>query len=436
MTDKNKSVIIDHIDARLEEKYYEVRHISGLSVYIFPKKRQSCCAILACEYGSINNKFNDAGHMVTVPDGIAHFLEHKMFEDENGISVEEKFSRLGADPNAYTKWDATAYFFTCGKNENFYPCLDELMKFVMNPYFTEESVEREKGIIGQEIVMCEDDPYDRCFLNLVKGLYEKNPVRIDVAGTLKSISKINTDLLLKCHKKFYTPANMFLVACGDIDYNKVIQAVDAFFAEEKYSDSARPCLGKIVEKKGIYKKQISTKMAVERPMFCLGFKDENVPEDSNARRKRELLAELVVSVIFASSGELYNDLYKRGIMTTPFTYGVEYGKSYGFVYAGGDCDSPELVLDEINKYIEKIKNNGINKDDFKRRQKMSYASDIRLYDSTWDIASALLEDAMAGVELFGEFDRIKELTKNEADQLLREILCDANMTISTVLPKK
>ena len=420
----------------LDERYYRVEHKSGLTVYFFPKDRQSSCAILCCEYGSIDNSFVDEnGKVVRIPDGVAHFLEHKMFESEDGKSVEEKFSRLSADPNAFTKWDATAYFFNCTDNEKFYPCLDELIDFVMTPAFTDESVEREKGIIGQEILMCEDDPYDRCFLNLVGGLYEKNPVRRDVAGSIKSISKINADLLRACHRRFYAPANMVLIVCGDLALEGVMEAVDGFFAEDKYRSANRPERKKIREKKSVNSPYVSVSMPVDRPTFTVGFKDDCKYKDGRELLKRQILAEILNELIFSSSGELYTDLYKRGIMTTPFSYGSEYGKTFSFVYAGGECDDPDLLLDEINAYIEKLKQTGVSREDFERRRKMTYSSNIKLFDSTWDIASAILDDALIGVELFDEFEIINELSPDDADELLKKLYCPEKKTFSTVVPK-
>lgn len=428
---------IEHKNSLLEESYIEAKHASGLSMRIFPKDRQSCCAILASEYGSIDNEFrDDDGKMIKVPDGIAHFLEHKMFENENGISVEESFSKLGADSNAFTKWDATAYFFTCADSEKFYHALDELINFVMTPCFTEESVEREKGIIEQEILMCEDDPYDRCFLELVGGLYSHNPVRIDVAGTVKSIAKIDVGLLNACHKKFYTPSNMVLIVCGNVIPDKVIDAVDRYFTPEKYPASQKPKRKAPRHEKKVNSQLVSSKMPVERPLFSIGFKDSNAPKESRARLKRQMLTEILNELIFSSSGELYSSLYKNNIMTTPFSFGIEYGKTFAFAYAGGECDDPDAVLSEIKKHITEMKRTGVSAEDFERRKKMTYSSNIKLFDSTWDIASALLDDYLVGVELFEEFEIIKEMTVSDADSLLRELYCEENITFSTVLPKQ
>jgi predicted Zn-dependent peptidase len=305
----------------------------------------------------------------------------------------------------------------------------------MTPAFTAESVEREKGIIGQEILMCEDDPYERCFLNLISGLYEKNPIRIDIAGSIKSISKIDDEILRICHKRFYTPANMILIVCGNLALDSVMKSVDDYFIKQNYQDGKRNQRRSVQERKGVNFHSISAKMPVERPMFILGFKDNNAPESGRELLKRQMLSEILNELIFSSSGELYTDLYERRIMTTPFSFGTEYGKTYAMAYVGGECDDPELVKKEIDIYINKLKSEGVSRSDFTRRKKMTYSSGIKLFDSTWEIASAILDDALLNVEIFEEFQVVNELTPEDADKLLEELYCVENETFSTIVPK-
>ena len=258
---------IKYSNKLLGEEYYKVVHKSGMPIFIYPKERQSTCAIFSTEFGSINNNFHDkkSGKLVKLPDGIAHFMEHKMFDNENGDSVDDIFSRLGADPNAYTSWDHTAYFFTCTAGDAFYEGLDCLMSFVSTPYFTKESVEKEQGIIGQEIAMCMDDPYDRCFLGMVKGLFEKHPVRRDVLGSVESISKITPDMLYKCHETFYKPSNMALIICGNVDKEKVLSVVDKYLSHAIADDGVRVKMPP--ERITAYQRRVEQRMSVERPMF-------------------------------------------------------------------------------------------------------------------------------------------------------------------------
>lgn len=425
--------ITEFKDKFLGEKYYKIDHKSGLTVFVFPKKRQSSFAILTTEFGSIDNKFYDENNkLVKLPDGIAHFMEHKMFDNAEGENVDDLFSKLGADPNAYTSWDHTAYFYSCNSGENFYKCLDNLLYFVTTPYFTKESVNKEQGIIGQEILMCEDDPYDRCFLGMIKGLYKKHPARIDVVGSIDSIAKITPKMLYKCHQRFYNPSNMSLVLCGVAEVEKVLGVVDARLSDvepvEKLVKSfPKECISS-------YQKRVECKMQVERSLFCLGFKDSKAPAESILRRKRQIIAEILMGVIFSSSNELYTSLFKRGIMTTPFNYGEEYGKSFSLCYAGGECDDSELLFSEIKKYIKKLKKKGIKSEDFERRKKIIYASDIKIYDSTWDIANALVDNSFCGIDIFSESKIVESITLDDANSLLSELCKENNMTYSVVYP--
>ena len=417
------------------ENYCRIEHDSGLRVYVFPKDRMTSCAIFATEYGSVDNCFfsQEDGKYIKVPEGIAHFLEHKMFDNEDGTNIDDIFSKLGADPNAYTAWEETGYFFTC--NDNFYESLALLVRFVTHPYFTKESIEKEQGIIGQEITMGDDDPYDRCYMNMVKCLYEKNPIRIDIAGSERSISKITEDLLYKCHKTFYDPSNMVLIACGRVEADRVMEVIDKELTAFVGKNDRSPILRKYPkDKKSVFKDRIACNMQVERPMFCIGFKDSDAPKDTVQRRRRQIISEMVIGTLFASSGKLYSDLFKRGIMTTPFNYGEEYGKTYSFCYVGGECDTPDLLLSEITKYIEKIKNEGIDKTDFERRRKMIYSSDIKLFDSTWDIANAMFDNAFWDIDIFSDAKTVEDITLEEANAFLREVFKKDRIAVSVIEP--
>ena len=420
-------------NAFLNERYYKIDHESRLKIFICPKSLQSSYALFATDFGSIDNAFVDeSGKRIRLPDGIAHFMEHKMFDNGYGESVDDIFSRLGADPNAFTSWDKTAYIVSGNSGESFYDAIGTLIDFVSTPYFTDESVEKEQGIIGQEIAMCEDDPYDRCFYGMVKGLYEKHPMRIEIVGTAESIAKITPEMLYDCHRRFYSPSNMALIVCGDVDVERTLKVVDAHLSDKKAENTIlAPCPR---ERDGAYKRNVSTKMAVERPIFSIGFKDAKAPTNPIERRRRQILTEVLTGVIFSSSNELYTSLFKKGILTSPFSYGEEYGRSYSLCYASGECDDPELLMSEIKKYLKKLKRKGIDKADFDRRKKIIYASDVRTYDSTWDIASALLDNAFSGVDIFEESEMLDSITLDDANALLRELMKESNMTCSLVIP--
>jgi predicted Zn-dependent peptidase len=359
-------------------------------------------------------------------------MEHKMFDNGEGETVDDIFSRLGADPNAFTSWEKTGYVVSANSGENFYKSLAELIRFVTTPYFTDESVAKEQGIIGQEIAMCEDDPYDRCFYGMVKGLYENNPVRIEIVGSESSIAKITPQMLYECHRRFYALSNMALVISGDVTAERALEVVDELISSAAPNPPVSRCYP--TDGAGSYKKLIESKMTVERSLFSIGFKDSSAPDDPIERRKRQIIAEILTGVIFSSSNSLYTSLFKNSIMTTPFSYGEEYGKTYAFCYASGECDDPQKVLSEVTKYIEKLKKEGINESDFERRKKIIYASDIKMYDSTWDIASALFDNAFTGVDIFEESAIAKSITLDQANDVLCEIFTENNMTCSVIKP--
>ncbi len=427
---------IEYKNELLGEKYFKTVHKSGLTVIVFPKERQSSNAFLLTEFGSIDNRFYNekTGRLTKLPDGIAHFMEHKMFDNEGGESVEDIFSRFGGDPNAYTCWDHTAYFFTSPSGEPFYEGLDNLIRFVYEPYFTRKSVKKEQGIIGQEIAEGDDSPFDRCFMGMVEGLYEKHPARIDVAGTAESIAKITPKTLYDCHERFYTPSNMTLVVCGVAEFNRVMDLVDKHLGDRAPREKLVRYYPR--ERKTVYKREVTRRMAVERAIFCIGFKDSKIPDDPYELMKRNEMAGMLMGIIFSSSGELYNSLFKRGIMTTHFNYGTDYGKTYAVANVSGECDDTERLFSEIRKYIKKLKKNGIDKDDFERRKKIIYSSDIRMFDSTWSVANALVCSEVMDAELFEVTEAVKNITLDEMNAFLRELIAEKYTTYSVVLPNE
>ena len=208
----------------INEKYKKYYHASGLDVYIFPKKMSTVYALLGVKYGSLYSNFKIGEDLINVPDGVAHFLEHKLFTNEDGSDSFERFSIYGADANAYTSFNRTAYLFSC--TDNFVPSLKELLYFVTHPYFTEESVASEMGIIAEEIKMYDDSPSDRCYYGMLEGMYRDNGIKKNICGTVESISKITPDILYTCYKNFYRPSNMILIVCGDVDEKEIINIVN------------------------------------------------------------------------------------------------------------------------------------------------------------------------------------------------------------------
>ena len=316
-------------NALLKEKIVWRRIEPGLEVFVLPKKGyKKKYATYSTNFGSIDSHFvvEGEGEELVVPDGVAHFLEHKLFEDEEG-NVFDRFAKLGASSNAFTNFTNTTYLFS--STDHFEECFEILLDFVQNPYFTEESVEKEKGIIEQEIRMYEDNPGWRIFFNLLTALYRKHPVQKDIAGTVESISHIDKDVLYKCYRTFYHPSNMALFVVGDVDADKVLDQVAANIGRRNYSP-----LGEIKriypeEPRELEKEQVVQELVVSQPIMNLGFKDLDVGYDGERLFRRELATALVLDVVFGSSSKLYNELYEEGIIDDEFDAGYVAEKEYG-----------------------------------------------------------------------------------------------------------
>lgn len=328
-----------------EEVYFETLE-NGLKVYYYPKIGFSKkFAVFSTGNGSCNNRFKIEGNeeIVTLPDGIAHFLEHKLFEDPEK-DLFEKFSSLGADVNAFTSFNQTSYLFST--TENFVECLLELVNLVMEPFFTDENVEKEKGIIAQEIQMYKDSPNWKVFFNLLDGLYINHPIKIDIAGSIESISNINKDNLYLAYKLFYNPESMVLVLVGDIEFKEVIDKLNKEFS--KY-DTEKLMGTKINENEPtiINRNRIEEKMATSIPIFNLGIKDINLGLTGKNQVIKDVTTNLILEILFSRSSEFYQELYTEGLIDDQF--GAYYsGKTdYGYSIISGTSENPNEVYDKI-----------------------------------------------------------------------------------------
>ena len=423
--------MIEKYAPALGEKYYQLRHKSGLDIYVFPKKLTVTYALFATKYGAIDNCFCvENGETVSVPDGIAHYLEHRMFTQADGSDITECFSEYGADSNAYTTYTKTAYLFSC--TENFEKSLGALLDFVTEPYFTDELVEKERGIIVQEIKMCHDDPYDRCFLGLLEALYQKNGVRTDVVGTEESVSRITADMLNHCYRTFYTPNNMALIVCGDVTPERVMRVANktlpknfaSVSVKRVYPDEPRALAAPLKE----------TYMNVSKPIFSIGIKDVDFAGDAIQRSKRDATMSVLCEVLFSRSGEFYNRLFEEGIITPEFSYGYSISETFAFVSVSGEADDPHLVLEEMKKHVKKAKENGISREDFERCRRVLYADYVKGFDSTEEIANNMLELLFDGGDILEYGEVLNTVTFEEVGALLRNAFEEDLFAMSVVYP--
>lgn len=422
-----KNVFTEIRSERLGESYYYYKHPTGVRIYVYPNPRSSSVyATFGTRYGSIDDRFRlDGGEVVTTPAGVAHFLEHKLFESEDGDAF-ERFAPTGASANAFTSFDNTRYLFTATGNVK--EALDVLLDFVQHPYFTEETVSKEQGIIGQELRMYDDDPDWRVFFNLLGALYAKHPVRIDIGGTVESIAGITPEILYQCYNAFYHPENMVFAAAGCITPEEVLEAADRLLRPSDKKVARTVDFGEPEEIVTPFTEQL---MDVGIPQFQLGFKD--VPEPIN--EKDFVLSEILLRAIASSTTPLYERLMEQGLINTSFS--AEYMSVRGAqlsIFAGESSD-PERVRDEILAELERVRRDGLDPELFECARRGEYASLIRGMSENDDVAGLLAGIYIDGVEPFAMIEAAANATLADAQAMLERRLRPERCALSVVRPK-
>ncbi|KXG78490.1 putative zinc protease AlbF [Fervidicola ferrireducens] len=408
---------------------------NGLKAYVLPKKNfNKVYAVYSTKYGSIDNEFvvPTTGERLKVPEGIAHFLEHKMFEMPYG-NVFDKYAELGTSSNAYTNYTNTTYLFST--TSAFEESMRLLLEFVETPYFTKESVEKEKGIITQELRMYEDDPEWQVMLNLLKALYHRHPVRDDIGGTVESIQNIDVDTLYKCYETFYHPSNMVIFVAGAVDADKVFDII-----EERENKRGKLSQGEIKriypeEPDTVNKPRIDVKLSVSRPLFLMGFKDNDVGYDGIELLQKEIITNILLEIIFGKSSLAYEKLYEEGLIDDRFSFGYEGQKGYGFCTIGGETKDPEKLKDMLVTSIDEAKEGGLKEEDFERVRKKYLGDYIQGFNSLEFIANSFVSYYHRNVNIFDYPEVLKRITFEEAERRLREFFDFDRMAVSTVYPK-
>ncbi len=414
-------------NSKVKEKLYVEKLENGLTVMIIPKKGiQKKYVIWGTNYGSNDSKFVVPGETneTEVPKGVAHFLEHKMFEQESGINSLDTLTALGVDANAYTTNDHTAYLFEC--TENFYPALDELMDYVQHPYFTDENVEKEKGIIGQEIMMYDDYPEWKVYLNALEAMYHENPVKLDITGTIETISKIDKEILYKCYNTFYNPANMCMVICGDFEPEEIIEEVEKRIIKKDAAGEIKRIYEK--EEESIVKEKVETKMDVSVPLFTIGIKCNPIKE----KVKTHIAIEILLNMLIGESSSLYQELYKSGIVLNTPSADFEFTDDYAHILISGVSRNPEELYLKLKEKIQDLKQNGINEQEFIRNKKMLYGIYVKDYNDVADIARMFLSDFMKGINSFDYIEEIESVDSTYAKQVLDNYFKEEKMVFSVV----
>ena len=417
---------------KLDERACRETLSNGLDVIVVPRKGFSRkIAYFVTDFGAIHTEFDFEGQRHRVPAGVAHFLEHKLFDMPGGRDVTAEFAARGASTNAFTSYDMTAYYFSC--TENFNECLRLLVEFVSTPYFTEESVSKELGIIDQEIGMNEDAPDSCVYENLVSAAYSAHPIRVPILGSRESIREITPEILHTCHRAFYTPGNMLLCVVGDVDPEQVKAT-----ALEVLGDQPREVGRKIRDwqEPAVCETQPeSANMEVAMPMFSLLFKAEPVP-GGEAGFRRETVADLAAELLFGESSELYLKLYEEGTIDSSFGGGFEVIDGCAMMMISGDSYEPEAVRDALIAQAEKLLSEGIREEDFLRTRRAVFGSRIKALDSFDATCFRLSAYHITGFDYF-DFPRVHaQVEMQEVLDFLRATIRRDNWALSVIYPNQ
>ncbi len=414
----------------LNDSYYEIDHSSGYKIFVYPKENYSTSyAIFGTKYGSIDTCFKVEGQekFTEIPEGIAHFLEHKLFESEE-LDAFARYAKTGASANAYTSFDKTCYLFTC--TDNFEDSLEILFDFVQNPYFTEQTVQKEQGIIGQEIRMYEDEPGWESLFVLLRAMYHKHPVRIDIAGTVDSISHITADLLYECYNTFYNPANMALAVAGNVTVPQVLKVADKML---------KPIESKKIERKfqdepaSVVEKTAVKNLSVSMPIFAIGFK-EDIKTPSRTL-KETVESNLLLDIIAGRTSSLYEKLLNEGLINT--TFDTEYFEGYGYSahIFSGESHQYEKIREYINAELERVIKEGVNQEQFDRIKKKHYGNFIMNFNDIDSISNSLIGSYFNGEGLFEQLSVLESVTIDDVNNRLRTAINIENSSMSVIKQK-
>ena len=413
------------------ETLYKTKLPCGLQVAVLPRPgfTKKLC-YLVTDFGAIHTEFTMDGKPYSVPAGIAHYLEHKLF-DMPGRDITGEFAALGAMPNAFTSYDMTAYYFSC--TEHFEENLRLLLEFVTTPYFTEESVAKEQGIIGQEIGMNEDSPENRLFELLAGAMYETHPIHTPILGTRESIAKITPQVLADCHRAFYRPENMLLCVVGDANPEQV-----AKIAEEMLRNIPSPQVTDVRqwdENMTVKTPAVTCAMEVAMPMFHLGFKCEPLP-DGDAGVRREIIGDLAAEALFGESSPLYLRLYEDGLIDASFGGGFETVEGMAMLTASGDSEAPEAVRDAILQEAQRLVQTGIDEADFLRMKRSAFGRRIRGMDSFESTCFRICAYHFSQFDYFRIPGIYEQVTCEDIRQFLQTVITPDRMCLAVINPKE
>jgi predicted Zn-dependent peptidase len=419
----------------VNETVYHEELSNGLNVYILPKPGfQKTYATFSTRYGSIDNHFRVEGkEAIQVPDGIAHFLEHKMFEEPTG-DIFATFASQGASANAFTSFDRTVYLFS--STQNIQDNLMTLINFVQNPYFTDENVEKEKGIIGQEIRMYQDNPDWRSYFGLIETMYEQHPIRIDIAGTVESIGRITKEALYDCYNTFYHPTNMMLFIVGGVDPEQMMTAI-----RNNQNGKSFPKQGSIErifeqEPSRVHVPMKLTKLPVSLPKCLFGFKENQTITDAADILRHEISMKLVLDILFSPSSTIYRKLYDESLITDSFGHEFNSSDKYAFSVLGGETPDPDRLLERVREELQPYIEQGVSEASFERSRRKKIGGFLRMLNSPEGIANEFTKYRFRGVNLFDILPVYESIKPEEVNESLKRHFQWEQMAVSIVRSEK
>ena len=409
------------------EKYFYSKHKSGLDVYVFPKEMGTSYAAFATKFGSNESEFLTDGRRVVLPDGVAHFLEHKMIENSDGRDTFELYAKTGASANAYTSNNRTVYLFSAA--DNIYESLEILLGFVTDPYFTKETIAKEQGIIGQEIKMYDDNPDWQLYFGMLEGLFVNNPVKVDIAGTVETIAEITPDTLFDAYNTFYNLDNMVLIVSGNVSEEEIEKVCDKMLSYKKAPEIKRIYPD---EPEHVNKEFVTRKMPVAMPMFCVGIKDNKSPMSGKDLGKKRAAYGILLDMMFSKSAPFYTRLMDEKLIDSGFSFSYEAHETFGYSELSGNSNEPRRVFEEIKKEIEFYKQNGLDREAFERIKRANFAHLLRMFNSTDDIANEMVSAVFDGLDILDYPEICDSVTFEDVTKLLCENFCE--FTLSEIYP--
>lgn len=424
---------------RLCEHYECFHHPSGFSILLFPKESVTTYATLVIRYGSQDICFTVDGKEYKVPDGTAHFLEHKMFARPDDGDVNELFSSLGADPNAWTNYDKTAYLFSTSEAAD--APLRVLIEFVSNPYFTSENVAKEKGIIREEISMGEDDPWQQLYEQTMRAMYHRHGVRRKICGTVTSVGRMTPKILTLCHNAFYRPSNAYLIVCGNISMDRILDAIDEPLRRwhEKCVELPVAERKALLDPTPLLRKNLCKEGSVSRPIFRICWKDTVVCSTPMEQLHRETCMNILSEMLFCRAAKFYDELFEAGTISPMYSYG--YSSQAGLCPLGyhsieGETDDLEAVFCAYEQYLAEVRRAGLSREDFERMRRVLYAGFVSQFDFPDDVADLMCDAFGDGRGVFDTLEVLENITFEQVEELFRQSF-DLKMTVfSSIVPEQ